>query len=235
MIELLAVIVILVIIALIAIPIILGIIKDTKEKTITRSVENYLRAVELSVAHQHMLNEKVPITGEYEIKKKGKLIKSLENEDIEFDVEYEGYGIAEGKIKLIDGKVRETKEIKSIEGYYIKIVLGEVRLLKELRKSELTIGEKFNDKIKTIINGKIVKSIEFLGYGMLSQEYKLEEFQKLSKVDVSSQENGTIYVIYYEIDKVYIYTEDEFIFNKNSSSMFYNFNAVETILLIQVK
>ena len=49
LIELLAVIVILAIIALIATPIILGIIKDTKEESNKRSVEMYAKAVENAI------------------------------------------------------------------------------------------------------------------------------------------------------------------------------------------
>ena len=54
LIELLAVIVILAIIALIAAPIVLNIIEQTNENASKRSVDNYLRAVELAVANKNM-------------------------------------------------------------------------------------------------------------------------------------------------------------------------------------
>ena len=54
LIELLAVIVILAIIALIATPIVLNIIKDSRESAGLRSAEMYLDAVEQSIAKQMM-------------------------------------------------------------------------------------------------------------------------------------------------------------------------------------
>ena len=54
LIELLAVIVILAIIALIATPIILGIIKDSKEESNKRSAELYIDAVEQAMARKNL-------------------------------------------------------------------------------------------------------------------------------------------------------------------------------------
>ncbi|MDO4963811.1 MAG: leucine-rich repeat domain-containing protein [bacterium] len=57
LIELLAVIVILAIIALIAVPIIIDIIEDSKKEALKRSAENYLKAVELSIAKENLTKE----------------------------------------------------------------------------------------------------------------------------------------------------------------------------------
>ena len=57
LIELLAVIVILAIIALIATPIILGIINDAKEQSNERSIELYIKGVELSIAKKNLIEE----------------------------------------------------------------------------------------------------------------------------------------------------------------------------------
>ncbi|MDO4963263.1 MAG: leucine-rich repeat domain-containing protein [bacterium] len=57
LIELLAVIVILAIIALIAVPIIIDIIEDSKKEALKRSAENYLKAVELSIAKENLNGE----------------------------------------------------------------------------------------------------------------------------------------------------------------------------------
>ena len=54
LIELLAVIVILAIIALIATPIILGIIKDSKEESNNRSAELYIDAVEQAIVRNNL-------------------------------------------------------------------------------------------------------------------------------------------------------------------------------------
>ena len=62
LIELLAVIVILAIIALIATPIILNIINDTKKESLARSAENYLRAVEQTIAKEYLNEEFNPTT-----------------------------------------------------------------------------------------------------------------------------------------------------------------------------
>ena len=239
LIELLAVVVILAIITLIATPIILDVINDTKEESTKISVQNYMDAVELTIAHNHMMDNDVLITGTYEIIENGKYIKSVDNPDQEkLKVEYEGEGLTGGTVKLIDGQIREANEIK-INKYYVRIMLGEVKLFnKEIKKVELTTGQNFNTKIKTLVVGTETKpgavdttvtSIELLSYGKLPKGYKLEDFQKLERVDISNQGDETIYAIYDGNDKVYIYTEDEIVFNKTSSFMFQKFQSAETI------
>ena len=72
LIELLAVIVILAIIALIAVPIVLGIIEDSRKSATLRSAEHYIDGVEQSVARA-MLNGNITIdpNKEYPITKDG--------------------------------------------------------------------------------------------------------------------------------------------------------------------
>ena len=215
LIELLAVIVILAIIALIAVPIIINIISETKEKAVKINAQNYMDAVELAVANNHMKEgEKVLISGTYDIIQNGKAIKLIIDEQgnevpidnqIEFPVEYTGEGLKSGTVKLIDGKVRKLTGVKTNDGYNIVIILGEVKILKDIKPAILTIGTDFNSKIKTLVSGietnystadTTVKSIEFLGYGMLPSGYTLEDFQKLERVDVSANEDETVYAIY---------------------------------------
>ena len=76
LIELLAVIVILAIIALIATPIVLNIIKDSKENAQLRSAEFYLKAVDQSVAKE-MMNGLGVEDGVYNIMADGNLCLEL--------------------------------------------------------------------------------------------------------------------------------------------------------------
>ena len=215
---------ILAIIAVIAVPIVLNIIRDTKEKAIKINAENYMDAVELAVADGHMVKgEEVLISGTYDIIENGKIIKLIkdandkpilkEKDQIELPVKYTGEGLKSGTVKLIDGKVRKVTDVMTNEDYHVLIILGEVKIFKKVNPVTLTTGEKFNAKIKTLVSGtetkydsadNTVKSIEFLGYGIIPSGYTLEEFQKLKRVDVSSNNDETIYVIYDGKDKVYI-------------------------------
>ena len=61
LIELLAVIVILAIIALIATPIILGIIKDSKDNANKRSIDNYAKAVQNALTRYQLTGKKLEI------------------------------------------------------------------------------------------------------------------------------------------------------------------------------
>ena len=225
LIELLAVIAILSIIALIAVPIVINIIRDTKEKAIKLNAENYMGAVELAVADGHMVKgEKVLISGTYDIIENGKVIKLIkdsndnpileEKDQIELPVEYKGDGLKDGEVKLIDGEVRGLTGVKTDEGYDLLIIMGEVKIIKNASPVTLTTGQNFNAKIKTLVSGTDtkynvsdtkVKSIEFLGYGIIPSGYTLEEFQKLERVDISSSEDEIVYAIYDGKDKVYVY------------------------------
>ena len=85
LIELLAVIVILAIITLIATPIILDVIKDTKEETLKRSSELYIKAVELTVAKSRLDNMDFTTCNKVE---DGKLICGENKYEIEIQGEH---------------------------------------------------------------------------------------------------------------------------------------------------
>ena len=110
LIELLAVIVILAIIALIATPIVLNIIKDSKESSQLRSAELYLGAVENAVASSTLNNKKLE-NKTYKILKDGNIcIEYKENECInKLTVEVSGEIPISGTITLQNGKIEEVK------------------------------------------------------------------------------------------------------------------------------
>ena len=110
LIELLAVIVILAIIALIATPIVLNIIKDTKESSQLQSAEFYLGAVENAVASSTLNNKKLE-NKTYKILKDGNIcIEYKENECInKLNVEVSGEIPISGIITLQNGKIEEVK------------------------------------------------------------------------------------------------------------------------------
>ena len=98
LIELLAVIVILAIVALIATPIILGIIRDTKEQSIMRSAENYIDAIEQAIVRKN-LREKFNPT-RCEVTDNG-----LNCDGIPLEIEIDGEVPKDGTIiKIQDGK-----------------------------------------------------------------------------------------------------------------------------------
>ena len=120
LIELLAVIVILAIIALIATPIVLDIIKDTKESSLLRSAEFYISAVENSVAKEKMKDATYnPNTCKIENKK---LYCDGSAEELKVDVEGEmpesgNITFSNGDIKDITLKYEEGKTIvKNAQG-----------------------------------------------------------------------------------------------------------------------
>ena len=116
LIELLAVIVILAIIALIATPIILGIIKDSKEESNKRSIEMYAKAIENANAKQQ-LDGSLGIIGKFDT-------STLEDK---LKIEYEGNVTCEvieiyeeGNIYLSKCKVNGevVKDSTTNDGYY---------------------------------------------------------------------------------------------------------------------
>ena len=120
LIELLAVIVILAIIALIATPIVLDIIKDTKESSLLRSAEFYISAVENSVAKEKMKDATYnPNTCKIENKK---LYCDGSTEELKVDVEGEmpesgNITFSNGDIKDVTLKYEEGKTIvKNAQG-----------------------------------------------------------------------------------------------------------------------
>ena len=110
LIELLAVIVILAIIALIATPIVLNIIKDTRESTNLRSAEMYLDAVEQAVSVEKMKNTNFK-PNECTITDEGNLL--CDNTDI-LDIKIDGNKPVNGSITFEKGKIKKaTLEYKN--------------------------------------------------------------------------------------------------------------------------
>ena len=115
LIELLAVIVILAIIALIATPIVLNIIKESKESSQLRSAEFYLGAVETAVTKKIMCNSTFKLSN-CEIQKDG----NLKCDEVDVIVEIEGEVPNSGTITLKDGKIEKIKlkyENNKVIGY----------------------------------------------------------------------------------------------------------------------
>ena len=110
LIELLAVIVILAIIALIATPIVLNIIKDSKDSSQLRSAELYLSAVENAIASS-VLNNKKLSNGEYNILKDGNICIEYKDEKCvdKLKIEIKGEIPIRGTITLHEGKIEGTK------------------------------------------------------------------------------------------------------------------------------
>ena len=113
LIELLAVIVILAIIALIATPIVLNIIKDSKESARIQSAEFYMSAVEQSIAKE-MMDGKSIIPGTYNIMKDGNLCLEIDGDSCKsglIKVDISGETPKEGKISIGE---------KEVEGAVVK-------------------------------------------------------------------------------------------------------------------
>ena len=110
LIELLAVIVILAIIALIATPIVLNIIKDSKESASLRSADFYLDAVEFSIANSTLDNKNIA-DGAYPIMQDGniclgELINNKCDKDI-LKVEVKGEKPSSGTITITNEEISE--------------------------------------------------------------------------------------------------------------------------------
>ena len=107
LIELLAVIVILAIIATIATPIVLSIINDTKESSLLRSAEFYLKGVETSIATA-VLKDKSISDGNYNILESGNVCLEYDNNNKcikKLNVEVKGEAPDTGSIIITGGEV----------------------------------------------------------------------------------------------------------------------------------
>ena len=126
LIELLAVIVILAIIALIATPIVLNIIRETKESATLRSADFYLDAVELSLAQATLKNKNIS-DGTYNILESGNICLSYDADNkciiVEVKGEVPSVGstiiITSGKISAIELKYGEKTIVKNEKGELI--------------------------------------------------------------------------------------------------------------------
>ena len=116
LIELLAVIVVLAIIALIATPIVMNTIKSSKKGAAERSVDNYIDAVETTVATKRLEGE--ILEGTYTINDKGNLEGNGLTEPLV--IEMNGNKPTSGTIKINNGQVTtdSTMTVKSYEVAY---------------------------------------------------------------------------------------------------------------------
>ena len=107
LIELLAVIVILAIIALIATPIVLSIIKDSKESANLRSAELYIDSVEYAIA-DIILDNKIIKDGKHTVLENGNICIGTITNNVcsdEMKVEVNGETPKSGRIEITNGKI----------------------------------------------------------------------------------------------------------------------------------
>ena len=173
LIELLAVIIILAIIAVIAVPIVLNIIKDTKEKSVKISAQNYLKAVELAITNENINSEFN--SSECIIQENGNLLcTGYENEIF---IKVDGEKPTKGKIKLNEGKVLENTSLVYDE---YGISMNENGELQQFSKAESFASDSWDTIVKNVRAGNIDK------YNLGdTKEVKLEGFEN------TSEEEGT--------------------------------------------
>ena len=140
LIELLAVIVILAIIALIATPIVLNIIKDSKESANLQSAQFYMGAVENAVA-KSMLNNKPLQDGTYNIIEDGNICIQFELDKVRckdvLKVDVSGEVPTKGStIIVIDGQIKSVN-LKYEQSTIMKNQKGDI----EFFKNEYKIGD----------------------------------------------------------------------------------------------
>ena len=245
LIELLAVIVILAIIALIATPIILGIIKDSKEQSTKLSIKNYLRAVEIAISNESLKDPSINLNGTCEIIENGNKIECGTRDPIK--VEYNGEGLIKGTLLLENGIIVQITN-GEIDNWNVTFADGEINLSKEEQKFEtstLITGSSFNTKIKRLANSSTfntnsedfnITSIEFYSKGKLPEGYtkqSLENLQESQKVDVSLNNDGSI-IAYYIDGKVFVCSNNLISFNEDASYMFYKLRSVLNILFTSI-
>ena len=124
LIELLAVIVILAIIALIAVPIVLGIINDSKKSSEKESIKLYLDTVQKTIARQNLKEKYEP--DKCEIQRDGNL-KCFSGETSLgiLNIEMKGKTPTEGKIYFNSGKVNTVENIK-YDGLFYQMSNGTI-------------------------------------------------------------------------------------------------------------
>ena len=125
LIELLAVIVILAVLALIATPIVLNIIDDSKKNATLRSSENYIKAIEFSIAKSVMENKRLN-DGEYPIISNGNIcLGTLSGStcDNELIVEVSGETPESGNITIKSRKI-DSYEFTYASGFVV--INGEI-------------------------------------------------------------------------------------------------------------
>ena len=242
LIELLAVLVILAIIALIAVPQILNIINDSKIKSEKISVENYLRAVDISIINKDMDSDTRVLDGWYSIIDGGKKLEHQEYPERTLDVQYEGQGLPSGDVEIKDNKVVSTLIITD-NLTITKNNGGKLNFYKtnQIEKSILISGSKFNATLKNLVNKRTdmkdntedtsIISIEFYSNGILPSGYTKDSLSLLPHISVSDKND---IIAYNDNGKVYIVSDNLINFNQNSSYMFYRFKGLTQINFINI-
>ena len=153
LIELLAVIVILAVLALIATPIVLNIIDDSKKNATLRSSENYIKAIEFSIAKSVMENKRLN-DGEYPIMTNGSICLGTltgSNCTDTLVVEVSGETPESGTITIKSRKI-DSYEFTYKSGFVVvngEIGNGEVKqICKLLDGSVYEIGSKYECEVK---------------------------------------------------------------------------------------
>ena len=120
LIELLAVIVILAVLALIATPIVLNIIDDSKKNATLRSSENYIKAIEFSIAKSVMENKRLN-DGTYNVMSNGNIClgtKTGDSCDNELIVEVSGETPESGTVTIKSRKI-DSYEFTYASGFVV--------------------------------------------------------------------------------------------------------------------
>jgi len=128
LIELLAVIVILAIIALIATPIVLNIIKESRDSATLRSAENYMDGVVNAIAKTNMQEDGTFSPNSCEINEKGNLIECTGHSD-EIIVDVDKEKPKDGFISFNRGKVEDVTLIYNNDRAVIEAEEGKLELL----------------------------------------------------------------------------------------------------------
>ena len=236
LIELLAVIVILAIIALIAVPQILNIINDSKIKSEKISVENYLRAVDISIINKNINSETRVLDGWYSIKTEGKVLEHQEKQNEIINIKFDGNLLIIGDIEIKNNKVISTS-ITTDNLIVLKNNGGDLNFYNtnKIEKSTLITGQKFNVALKNLVNKRTdmnydtednsIISIEFYSKGLLPNGHTKESLKLLPQVSVSEKNDV---IAYNDNGKVYIVSNNMIEFNQYSSDMFKRFKKINT-------
>jgi type IV pilus assembly protein PilA len=152
LIELLAVIVILAIIAIIAVPIVLNIIKDTKQSATLRSADFYLDGVKNSIAVATLKNINIP-DGTYNLKD-GDICLNIDCTN-KLDVEVDGERPTSGYIKIEKGNITSVQIIISNKNISTNPETGKLEYTEEVEEElpEIILAPGLYDK-----NNKLLAS-----------------------------------------------------------------------------
>ena len=166
LIELLAVIIVLAIIALIATPIVMNVIKKSKQGAAERTAHSYIDAVELALSNSELNKKPVP-DGEYAIGSDGNLCRDRSascSDENKIIIDMKGNKPKDGTIIIKNGQV--TNDSTMTIGDY------DVKYNEDNKKYEATEkGNTTPDTPKTYANGEVVYFNVTTGEKCLSSDY----------------------------------------------------------------